>query len=108
MSSAAARDGPPLALDISGVAHGAGRDVEPTRPERPLRHLPPFGSMSIIAALNRPNAAWNFFFLPFAYAVRSFFASLTMCFTITFFAFGLGVLRFTIDRLLLRNNSATL
>jgi hypothetical protein len=64
--------------------------------------------MSIIAALNRPNAAWNFFFLPFAYAERSFFASLTMCFTITFFAFGLGVLRFTIVRLLLRNNSATL
>ena len=64
--------------------------------------------MSIIAALNRPNAAWNFFFLPFAFAVRSLFASLTMCFTITFFAFGLGVLRFTIDRLLLPNNSATL
>jgi hypothetical protein len=41
-------------------------------------------------------------------AVRSFFASLTMRFTITSFAFGPGVLRFTIDRLLLRTNSATL
>jgi hypothetical protein len=71
-----------------------------------LRHVPPFGSTSIIAALNRPNAAWNFFFLPFAYAERSFFASLTMCFTITFFCFGLVTLRITIVGLLLRKNSA--
>jgi hypothetical protein len=69
--------------------------------------FPPFGSTSIIAALSRPNADWNFFFLPFAYAERSFFASLTMCLTIAFFSFGLGTLRITIVRLLLRNNSAT-
>jgi hypothetical protein len=53
-----------------------------------FRYLSPFGSTSVIAALNRPSAAWNFFFLPFAYADRSFFASLTMRFTIAFFAFG--------------------
>jgi hypothetical protein len=33
---------------------------------------------------------------------------LTMCFTIVFFAFGLGVLRFTIVHLLMRNKSTTL
>jgi hypothetical protein len=80
--------------------------MSPPACARPLRHVPPFGSTSIIAALSRPNAAWNFFFLPLVYAERSFFASLTKCFTIAFFSFGLGVLRITIVCLLLRKNSA--
>jgi len=61
-------------------------------------------STCLIAVLNRPTAAWNFFFLPFARAERSFFTSLTIPFTIVFFIFGLGGLGFRASESFLRRS----